>query len=91
MNTPFSCGGQDLLEAAIVQQRRLNIRCIDTAGYKVEHHKVLPVDIGTSDGVEWLTILTTDNAGGILKIRIDTSEIHSFQARDFLDPPINYP
>jgi hypothetical protein len=91
MNTPLSCGGQDLLEAAIVQKRRLNIRCVDAAGYKVEHHKVLPVDIGTRDGIEWLTILTTDNQGGILKIKINTADIHSFQARDFLDPAIKYP
>ena len=91
MNQPISCGGQDLLEAAIVQHRRLNIRCIDAAGYKVEHHKVLPVDIGNSDGCEWLTILTTDNQGGILKIKINTAEIISFQAKDFLDPVIRYP
>jgi transcriptional antiterminator Rof (Rho-off) len=91
MNKPLSCGAQDLLEAAIIQKRRLTIHVQDGDGQGLVYEKVLPVDVSTRDGAEWLTILTTDNTGGILKLTLNTAEITGFTAKDFLDPAIRYP
>ena len=90
MNKPLSCGAQDLLEAAIVQRRRLELSCESTNGEKVAYKKILPVDISSNNGIEQLTILNTDNEGGILKLMINNSEIIDFEAKDFLDPKIKF-
>ncbi len=90
MNKPLSCGAQDLLEAAIVQRRRLNLFCQSVDGKITSYTKVLPLDISSKNGTEQLTFLTTDNDGGILKLTIDTSDINKFEARDFLDPKISF-
>lgn len=90
MNTPLNCSTQDLLEAAIVQQRRLTIRCVSETGETAVHIKVLPIDINSQNGREYLTVLTTDNDGGILKLTIDTSHIRAFAALDSRQPAINF-
>lgn len=86
----MNCQTQDLLEAAIVQKRRLKISCVSTEGEKITYHKVLPIDINTLNGVEHLTVLTTDNEGGILKLSIDTSQINYFEAIDSKTPVIKF-
>ncbi len=90
MNTPLNCDAQDMLEAAIVQRRRLDVtqQCAD--GEVMTYTRVLPVDITSIDGIEQLTILTTDNDGGILKLNINTADILVFEAKDFHDPKIKY-
>lgn len=90
MNKPLSCGAQDLLEAAIVQRRRLDLNCESPDGEKHCYIKVLPVDINSKEGVEMLSILTTDNDGGILKLNINTADIKKFEAKDYLDPRIKF-
>lgn len=87
---PLSCSTQDLLEAAIVQKRRLEITCDSENGQQITYHKVLPIDINSANGVEQLIILTTDNEGGILKLSIDTSHITAFSALDSLKPVIEF-
>ncbi|WP_223787127.1 hypothetical protein [Marinicella meishanensis] len=90
MKPPLSCGAQDLLEAAIIQRRRLNIICHLDGGEQALYDRVLPVDINTHAGQEILTFLTTDNQGGILKLEINTADIASFEAKDYMDPRIHY-
>ncbi len=90
MNKPISCGAQDMLEAAIIQRRRLNLICHAETGEQAFFDRVLPIDIGTEDGIESLTIMTTDNDGGILKLSINTSDIEFFEAKDYQDPRIIY-
>ncbi|MCB1583413.1 MAG: hypothetical protein R3E90_01375 [Marinicella sp.] len=87
---PLDCNTQDLLEAAIVQKRRLSITCENTVGQHMTYDKVLPIDIRSSHGIEQLTILTTDNEGGILKLAINTSQIIAFSALDSLKPVIEF-
>lgn len=87
--SPMSCHTQDLLEAAIVQKRRLRITCL-SEGEPIIYDKALPVDINNENGIEQLIILTTDNEGGILKLSINTSEILAFSALDSKTPLINY-
>ncbi len=90
MNKPLSCDAQDLLEAAIVQRRRLNLFCQSSDGTVTSYTKVLPIDITSENGTEKLTFLSTDNEGGILKLHIETADINKFEARDYLDPKINF-
>lgn len=90
MNKPLSCSAQDLLEAAIVQKRRLNLHCLDESGKVINYPKILPVDVTTSAGEEQLTFMTTDNAGGIIKLSLNTAEITAFEADDFFDPRIEF-
>lgn len=90
MNIPLSCGAQDMLEAAIVQRRRLDLKCIGAAADTISYQRVLAIDIGSKEGVEYLTILTTDNQGGVIKIPINTADLISFEANDFNDPRIQF-
>ena len=89
MRKQLNCAAQDLLEAAIVQKRRLNITCQD-GDEVMTYFKVLPVDIQTKDGTETLYIMTVDNQGGLLRLGIQTDCIEAFEAKDFLDPRICY-
>ncbi len=90
MNKPLSCGAQDMLEAAIVQRRRINLTTSTLQAGQTRYTKVLPIDIGSQTGEELLTIMTTDNQGGIIKLTIKTQEIIAFEADDFKDPRILY-
>jgi|GEM_PF-1149118 len=90
MNTPLNCDAQDMLEAAIVQRRRLDIIHQEIDGEIMTYTKVLPIDVNSYQGIEKLTILTSDNQGGILKRVLNTADIHSFEAKDFKDPRILY-
>lgn len=90
MDNQLSCDAQDMLEAAIVQKRRLNLKSLDDAGHVTAHPKILPININTNDGQEHLEFMTTDNKGGIIKLSINTALITAFEAKDFLDPRIMY-
>ena len=90
MDKRLNCAATDMLEAAIIQKRRLNLQCLDETGHVVAHPKVLPIDLNTKAGQEFLHFMTTDNGGGIIKLTINTAHITTFEADDFLDPRINY-
>ncbi len=90
MQKPLSCGAQDMLEAAIVQRRRLDISCDMPGEGHCTYHKVLPIDIRSVQQAEQLTFLTTDNDGGILRLVVNTAWITAFEAKDFKDPRIKY-
>ena len=82
MNKPLSCGAQDMLEAVIVQKRRINLITVNNQGELNKFMKVLPIDIGSQKGNEFLTFMTTDNQGGIIKLAVNTAEIINFEADD---------
>ena len=90
MNKPLSCGASDMLEAAIIQKRRLNIVCHAQTDGTESYQRVLPIDIKTQSGTERITFMAADNDGGIIKRSIDTADIISFEAIDFNDPRIHY-
>lgn len=79
-----------MLEAVIVQKRRINLTVTDDKAETCQYNKVLPVDMGSLKGHEFLTFMTADNQGGILKLTVNTSDIISFEADDFKDPRIEY-
>ena len=86
----MSCGAQDMLEAVIVQKRRINLIISNDTGEISKFAKVLPIDIGSHQGQEVMTFMTTDNQGGIIKLSVNTVDIISFEADDFKDPTIRY-
>ena len=90
MNPKLPCGAQDLLEAAIVQRRRLNVVYVKNNGQTQRYAHVLPVDIGSEKGVEWLTVMAADKSGQIRRLRFNTAQLMSFQADDQLQPNISY-
>ncbi len=90
MNKPLSCGAQDMLEAVIVQKRRINLITTTEIGEVSKFAKVLPVDIGTQQGREVMVFMTIDNLGGIIKLSVNTDDIISLEADDFKDPRIQY-
>ncbi len=90
MNIELPCGAQDLLEAAIIQQRRLDVVYLKSNGQSQEYVHVLPVDIASKQGKEWLTVMAADRTGRIRRLRFNTSRLLSFQADDQLQPVIAY-
>ncbi len=79
-----------MLEAVIVQKRRINLIFYNDQGEVSKFPKVLPVDIGSQQGEECMTFMTTDNLGGIIKLSVNSADIISFEADDFKDPRIQY-
>lgn len=77
-------------EAAIVQKRRLDVVYLKNNGQAQNYAHVLPVDIGSEKGIEWLTVMAADKSGRIRRLRFNTSQLLSFQADDQLQPAIAY-
>ena len=90
MTARLPCGAQDMLEAAIVQKRRLDIVCLNQAGDKISYQRVLPIDINSREGAEWLHFVYADAGGAIRRVQINTAYIMSFQAVDELQPNLRY-
>lgn len=90
MNTPLPCGAQDKLEAAIVQKRRLDMVCLNQAGEKISYRRVLPIDINSQKGVEWLHFIYADVDNNIRRVQVNTAQIVSFQAVDEQQPNLRY-
>ena len=90
MNPPLPCGAQDMLEAAIVQKRRLDIVCLNQVGDKISYQRILPLDINSREDAEWLSFMYADNKGSIRRVDINTAQILSFQAIDERQPTIQY-
>ena len=90
MNKPLSCGAQDMLEAAIVQKRRINLIINNENDELSKFPKVLPIDIGMHKGLEMMTFLTSDNMGGIIKLSVNTADVMSFETDDFKNPRIHF-
>lgn len=90
MTAQLPCGAHDLLESAIVQRRRLDVVYIKNNGHTQHYAHVLPVDIASDKGVEWLTVMAADKSGQIRRLRFNTAQLISFQADDQLQPIIAY-
>lgn len=65
---PVACRFHDRLELAVLQRLRLRLQWRDAALGLVER-EVMPVDVLTRDGAEWLVF--RDEAGGTASVRLD--------------------
>lgn len=90
MTARLPCGVQDMLEAAIVQKRRLDLVCLNQTDEAINYQRILPVNISTRAGIEWLSFIYADSQGGIRRVDINTAGIVSFQAVDDKEPVLNY-
>ncbi len=90
MTARLPCGAQDMLEAAIMQKRRLDIVCLNQAGEKISYSRVLPIDINSQEGIEWLHFIYADAGDNIRRVQINTAHIVSFQAVDDQQPDLRY-
>jgi hypothetical protein len=79
-----------MLEAAIIQKRRLDVVCLNQDGERISYQRILPLDIISREGVEWLSFMYADDKGGIRRVDINTSKLLSFQAVDDQQPNIDY-
>lgn len=91
MTSVLPCGAQDMLEAAIVQKRRLDVVCLNPDGEQISYQRILPLDITSREGDECLSFMYAEDKGGIRRVDINTSQLLSFQAVDERQPTIRYP
>jgi Rho-binding antiterminator len=65
---PIPCIEHERLEFAVLRRQRLDLTWRDANG--VEHRdSVLPVDVATRDGAEWLSLRGED--GALTRLRLD--------------------
>lgn len=84
--TEMNCQTHDMLEAAAVQRRRINLTYQRTNGQTAAHQAVVVLDVFIEKGVEYMSI--NDN-GRICHIA--TSLVKAFKAEDNLSPVIAFP
>lgn len=71
---PISCVQHERLEYSVLRKIPLELRYLGTDGEQ-RHERVVPVDVATRDGAEWLTF--RNESGDVIEIRLDA--IVSFQ------------
>lgn len=65
---PISCVAHERLEFAVLRRQKLRLRLGEEAGMESEI-TVLPTDVFTRDGAEWLTYRTEEGETG--RVRLD--------------------
>jgi Rho-binding antiterminator len=53
---PIACAAHERLEFAVLRRRHLQLTWLDPDGSTRFSERVLPCDVATRDGAEWLTI-----------------------------------
>ena len=81
----MNCQTQDMLEAAAVQRRRINLTYKGTNGQTAAHAAVVVLDVYTEGGEEYMSI--NDN-GRICHIA--TALVTAFNAPDNMSPLISF-
>ena len=64
---PIACIEHERLEFAVLRRQRLLLRFLDLHGNE-QHLRVLPVDVATRDGAEWLTYRPESGETGLLRL-----------------------
>ena len=65
---PIACSDHDRLEFAALKRQWLDVSV--TAGGRAGHQRLLPLDVYTRDGAEWL--LAETESGEQLTLRLDS-------------------
>lgn len=66
---PIACAQHEQLEHAVLRRQKLRIEMADAAGGRLER-VVLPTDVVTRDGDEWLNYRAEDGEGVVRLDRI---------------------
>jgi Rho-binding antiterminator len=64
---PIACVEHERLEFAVLRRQRLRLEYRDEAGQTLSVI-VLPTDVETRDGAEWLSYRTADGTTGVLRL-----------------------
>lgn len=64
---PIACSDHERLELAVLQRQWLDLNI--AAGERTGRHRLLPLDVYTREGAEWLTAQT--ESGEQLTVRLD--------------------
>lgn len=64
---PIACSDHERLELAVLKHQWLDLNI--AAGEQSGHHRLLPLDVYTREGAEWLTAQT--ESGEQLTVRLD--------------------
>ncbi len=73
---PIACAQHDQLEFSVLRKIPLRLEYVENGEHK--HEKVLPLDVNTRNGAEWLKFRRQD--GSETEIRLD--EIRGFSGAD---------
>lgn len=57
---PIACAAHERLEFAVLRRRHLQLTWLSEDGLTQTCERVLPLDVATRDGAEWLTIKRCD-------------------------------
>lgn len=66
---PIACIEHERLEFAVLRRQRLRLRWLDEEGPTEHGADILPLDVHTRDGAEWL--VARDGAGIEFAVRLD--------------------
>jgi Rho-binding antiterminator len=64
---PIACAFHESLEFAVLRRVRLRLRYRGADGASLEMH-VLPTDVATRDGAEWLSYRQDDGITGVMRL-----------------------
>lgn len=64
---PIACVEHERLEFAVLRRQRLSLEYRDEGGQTISRI-VLPTDVQTRDGAEWLSFRAGDGAEGVVRL-----------------------
>lgn len=74
---PIACVAHERLEFAVLRRQRLNLVWRDEAG-ETQADTVLPIDVATQEGAEWLSFRRPDGRQGRIRLdRIVSADYHT--------------
>jgi Rho-binding antiterminator len=65
---PIACAAHERLEFAVLRRRYLQLTWLDQDGRTRLSERVLPCDVETRDGAEWLTIVRPDGEPEVVRL-----------------------
>ena len=65
---PIACADHERLEFAVLRRRHLQLTWLDEDGSTQYSECVLPLDVATRAGAEWLTIRRSDGETGTVRL-----------------------
>jgi Rho-binding antiterminator len=65
---PIACAAHERLELAVLRRRPLQLTWLDEDGRTQFHERVLPLDVATRAGAEWLTFQRPDGAPEMVRL-----------------------
>ena len=65
---PIACAEHERLEFAVLRRQRLHLEFRDEKNALTFSRNVLPIDVETRDGAEWLSFRAEDGAESVIRL-----------------------